>query len=123
MLLFERVEEFSLKDLLSELLEKSKRKSLKGKRFEFQALNYEFVNGDLYVKKVNNYDTLLIGSQVLKVNDEPVGKILGKYKKTIASDGYNTTFYNRFMAQHFGKLYNQENQQNRAVLSHLIIFL
>ncbi|MCB0470441.1 MAG: hypothetical protein KDC51_07765, partial [Flavobacteriaceae bacterium] len=56
-------------------------------------------------KKVNNYDTLLIGSQVLKVNDEPVDKILGKYKKTIASDGYNTTFYNRFMAQHFGKLY------------------
>ena len=86
-------------------LEKSKRKSLKGKRFEFQALNYEFVEGKLYVKKVNNYDTLLIGSQVLKVNDEPVGKILGKYKKTIASDGYNTTFYNRFMAQHFGKLY------------------
>lgn len=86
-------------------LSKAKRKSLKGKRFEFYALGYEYVDEGLFVKGTNNYDSLLVGSRIVKVNDEPVGKLFEKFKKSISSDGYNATFYNRFVSQHFDRLY------------------
>jgi len=49
---------------------------------------------------------LIVGSRVVKVEEESVDKLFENYRQLLASDGYNTTFYNRFIAQHFNKLYS-----------------
>lgn len=89
-----------------ERLEKEKRRSLKNKRFQFYALSFEYADDGLFVKKVNNYDTLVVGNRMVKVDEEPIAELFENYKQLLASDGYNTTFYNRFIAQHFNKLYS-----------------
>ena len=77
---------------------KKERKALRKKEFEFYKLDFEYLDDALWVKGARK-DSALIGSQVLKIGNEDPNDLIKKYKTQIASDGYNTTLYDRAMSK------------------------
>lgn len=84
---------------------KKERKAIKKKKFEFYDLDFEYLEDKLWVK--NNYgkDSTLVGNEVVSINNESARKLVETYKTRFASDGYNTTLYDRFVGKAFTALY------------------
>ncbi|MFD2550863.1 S41 family peptidase [Bizionia sediminis] len=83
---------------------KSERRVLGKSKFEFYDLEFKYLDSALYVSNTKP-DSLLLGSQVLAVGGDPVSTLIEKYKTLFASDGYNTTLFNRQIGSSFHKLY------------------
>ncbi len=84
---------------------KKERKELNKKKFEFSSLNFEHLDNAIWVKSTLGEDSTVVGSRVLKIDDEPMENLVDEYKKYFASDGYNTTFHNKKMARSFYNYY------------------
>ncbi|WP_459211748.1 S41 family peptidase [Aquimarina rhabdastrellae] len=80
---------------------KKERKAILKKKFEFNDLEFEYLNNGLWITNTRGKDSTVIGSEIVKVEGEPIPSIIDAYKKRMASDGYNTTFYNRIIAFRF----------------------
>ncbi len=62
--------------------------------------DYELFDNKLYIVKNNSKDsTVYPGTEVLSVNVVKPGDIIGIYRNTFCSDGYNRTFVNRRLAK------------------------
>lgn len=84
---------------------KKERKAINKKKFEFASLNFEHLDNGLWIKSTLGEDSTVIGSRVLRIDNEPVDMLLDKYKKYFSSDGYNQTFYNKKAALGFYRFY------------------
>ncbi|APY11940.1 peptidase S41 [Seonamhaeicola sp. S2-3] len=92
----------------SKQFNKQERKELKKKKFEFYDLDFEYLEGKLWVKANRGKDSLLVGSEVVSINDEPAKKLVETYKTRFSSDGYNTTLYNRYVSKGFAYYYYKD---------------
>jgi C-terminal processing protease CtpA/Prc len=82
----------------------------KKQKFEFYALDFEFLQNKLYIISSNGLDTTLIGAEVLGIADESITSLVKKYKNWFSSDGYNTTFYNKRIGLQFKNLYYKDKR-------------
>tara|TARA_R110000796_G_scaffold41772_4_gene103611 strand:- start:219496 stop:221082 length:1587 start_codon:yes stop_codon:yes gene_type:complete len=89
----------------SKKYKKKERKELVKKKFEFYDLEFENVKDAFLVKTTYGKDSTLIGDEVLEINEEPIKNLVENYKKLFSSDGYNTTFYDKFIALRFSSFY------------------
>jgi len=87
---------------------KKERKVLMKKEFEFSDLEFEQVDDAFLIKDNFGIDSTIIGAEVLKINEEPIAQIVSDYKKLMSSDGFNTTFQERYIALRFSGLYFKE---------------
>ncbi|WP_010182581.1 S41 family peptidase [Aquimarina agarilytica] len=82
------------------------KKQYKKTSFDFNKLDFEYVtNAFLISANYNKTGKEIVGSEVIRVNNEPIQQIIQQSKKRFASDGYNTTFHNRIIAHHFSGMY------------------
>lgn len=86
---------------------KKESKVLNKKKFEFYELDFEYLDEALWVTGARS-DSALIGSQVLKIDNESPNDLIKKYQSQIASDGYNTTLYDRAVSKGFARLYYRD---------------
>ncbi len=84
------------------------RKKLLKQKFEFYDLDFEYLEGKLWVKANRGKDSLLTGSEVIAIDGEPAVELVETYKKRFASDGYNTTLHNRFVSKGFAVYYYKD---------------
>lgn len=84
------------------------KKELLKKKFEFYQLDFEFLEDDLWIVNTNGIDSTLVGSKVIKIENDSVVKLINNYKKLFSSDGYNTTFKNRFIGLRFSGFYYKD---------------
>ena len=84
---------------------KKERKTLNKQKFEFYDLDFEYLENKLWVKNNFGKDSTLIGNEVVSIDNEPALKLINTYKTRFASDGYNTTLYNRFVSKGFSTFY------------------
>ncbi|GAA4945403.1 S41 family peptidase [Algibacter agarivorans] len=87
---------------------RKERKLLLKKKFEFYDLDFEYLENKLWVKNTRGKDSTLTGSEVVSIDGEPASKLVDIYKKRFASDGYNTTMYNRAVGKVFSTLYYKD---------------
>jgi len=87
---------------------KKERKALKDKKLTFNTLDFEYLENKLWVKNAQGKDTTLIGSELIKINDETPQDLIEKYNNLITSDGYNTTLYNTFVGSRFVSYYAKD---------------
>ena len=80
-------------------------KLIKKKKFEIYDLDFEIFKDSLWIVNSQGLDTTIIGSKVLKVNDEPVSSLITNYKSLFTSDGYNTTFQKKMIGARFSSYY------------------
>jgi hypothetical protein len=89
---------------------KEERKVRANQKLEFSNLDFEEFNNKVYISNViDKRDSLLIGAEVVKINDVPVHKLVNKYKTYFASDGYNKTLKKRFVNNSFKSYYYVDN--------------
>lgn len=81
------------------------KRELKKMKFEFYQLEFEYLNDALWIVNTHNVDATLAGSKVLTIENDTVNNLIGKYKTLFSSDGYNTTFKNRFIGLRFSSFY------------------
>lgn len=82
----------------------------------FAKYSFDYRDDKLYVKKGFETDsTLRKGYEIIEANHININDLLKKYKPTIGSDGYNTTFQPRSMAKEFPKIFFIENGYTEKV--------
>lgn len=84
---------------------RKERKVLKKKKFEFYDLDFEYLSNALYVKSTKGKDSTLVGNEVLKIENESAIHLVDTFKTQFASDGYNTSLYNRYAGKNFKTFY------------------
>lgn len=87
---------------------KKERKDLKKKKLGFYDLDFEYLENILFVKRTFGKDTLLVGAEVVTINGEEASDLIETYKTRFASDGYNTTLYNRYVGKSFSRFYYKD---------------
>lgn len=85
--------------------EKKERRKLNKLRFDISYLDFEYLENKLFIANALGKDSVLINAEVLKIEDETPQDLIKKYKRIIASDGYNTTFHNRVVGNRFMRYY------------------
>lgn len=87
---------------------KKERKANAKTTFDINNIDTEYVEDKLIIRNARKNDSLLKNAEILEVNGKPVKDLLTKYKKTVASDGYNTTFHDRVLGFRFLRYYNRD---------------
>lgn len=87
---------------------KKERKLLKKQKFEFYDLDFEYIDHKLWVKHTRGKDTSMVGSEVVKIENDLSSDLVELYKTRFASDGYNTTLHNRFVSKGFSNFYYKD---------------
>lgn len=89
-----------------EKLSKKEQKLLKKKgKSAFSQFDFEFIDNKLIILKNRSRYDIKENSEVIAINNENPADLISIYKKRIASDGYNTTFYNKYLGRSFGTFY------------------
>ncbi|MEH1008259.1 S41 family peptidase [Winogradskyella sp. ECml5-4] len=89
----------------SQRFDRKARKALRGSKFDITNLDFEYLDNKLFVTNARGKDSVLINAEVLKVEDESPQDLIKKYKRLIASDGYNTTLHQRVVGTRFMSYY------------------
>lgn len=84
---------------------RKERKALIEKKFEFYALDFEYLDKKLWVKRTYGKDSSLVGAEVVSIAGEPATELAETYKTRFASDGFNTTLHDRFVGKSFRAFY------------------
>lgn len=92
----------------NKLFTKKERKELKNKKFEFYDLEFDYLEGKLWVKDYKGKDSTLIGHEIVSINGEPASQLVETYKTRFASDGYNKTLHDRYVSKAFSAFYYKD---------------
>ena len=84
---------------------KKESKQLKKLKFEFYDLDFDYLQSKLWVKSNKGKDSLIIGSEVVKIEDDSISNLIKTYKNLFSSDGYNATLYDRSVGKYFSNFY------------------
>ncbi len=87
---------------------KKEREQLRKRKLEFFALDFEHLDGKLWVKRTRGKDSSVVGAEVVKIDNDSVFRLVETFKTRFASDGYNTTLHNRFVAKQFSNFYYKD---------------
>lgn len=87
---------------------KKERKKLKKQKFEFYDLDFEYLDNKLWVSNTKGDDLILIGSEVVKIENENTNYLSNIYKTRFSSDGQNKTLYDRYLGKAFSTLYYKD---------------
>lgn len=81
------------------------RKVLLKKKFEFYDLDFEYRGKKLYVNRTIGKDSSFVGAEVIDIAGESPTDLAETYKTRFASDGFNTTLFDRFVGKGFRAFY------------------
>jgi C-terminal processing protease CtpA/Prc len=87
---------------------KKERKQLKNKKFEFYDLDFDYLEGKLWVRDYRGKDSTLVGNEIVSINEESALKLVESYKTRFSSDGYNRTLYDRYVSKGFSVFYYRD---------------
>lgn len=88
--------------------ERKEYKVLSKQEFTFTDLDFDYLEDALLVTNIRSKDSFLLGSEVVKIEDEKISDLIAKYKTQITSDGYNTTLHDRVLGKRFAGYYNSD---------------
>ncbi|NQY29398.1 MAG: peptidase S41 [Flavobacteriaceae bacterium] len=95
---------------------KAARKERVKQKFEFNNLDFEEFHNKVFVTHViDEKDSLLVGAEVVMIENELAYDLVHKFKNYFASDGYNKTLQKRFVKNRFRSFY----YVNRGVIDSL----
>ena len=87
---------------------KKERKALLKKKLEFNDLRFEYLDDKLWVSRTIGKDSSLVGAEVVSLDDEKATDLINKYNSWYASDGYNTTLFDKFAGKRFKGFYYRD---------------
>lgn len=88
-------------------LSKKEQKLLKKRgKSPFSQLDLELIDNKLIIlKNRSRHATIKETAEIVSINNENPVELINQYKRRVSSDGYNQTFYNRYLGKYFGNFY------------------
>ena len=86
----------------------------------FSQLDFEFIDNKLIILKNRSRHNIKDNTEVVLVNNERPADLIKVYKTRISSDGYNTTFYNKYLGKNFGVFYTLDKGKVQDSLQLLV---
>ncbi|WP_100612748.1 S41 family peptidase [Confluentibacter lentus] len=80
-------------------------KKLKKQKFEFYDLDLDYLQNKLWVKGVKGRDSSVVGSEVIKIENDSISDLIKAYKNRFSSDGFNATLHDRSVGKYFSSFY------------------
>ncbi|PKQ46306.1 S41 family peptidase [Confluentibacter flavum] len=80
-------------------------KKLKKQKFEFYDLDFDYQQSKLWVKGNKGKDSSIVGSEVVKIENDSISNLIRAYKNRFSSDGYNATLHDRSVGRYFSSFY------------------
>lgn len=74
----------------------------------FSQLDFEYIDNKLIISKNRSRHNIKANTEVVSINSEKPSDLISLFSKRMASDGFNTTFFNRISAMAFGKYYTYD---------------
>ncbi|NHM01447.1 S41 family peptidase [Flavobacterium difficile] len=71
----------------------------------FSQFDFEYIENKLFITKNRSRHNIKEMTQVVSVNGEAPNELLSTFKKRVASDGYNQTFFNHYLGRYFGTFF------------------
>lgn len=93
----------------NEKLTKKERKLYKDKTFAFYTMDFEYYDEKLWLTRAKGKDSLIIGSEVVAIENKSPKDLIEKYNRLIASDGYNKTLFDGIVGSRFTRFYMKNN--------------
>lgn len=90
---------------LKKYSKKEQKQLLKKGKSAFSQFDFEFIDNKLIIIKNRSRYQIKENTEVVSINNENPADLITLYKKRIASDGYNTTFHNRYVGKSFAMFY------------------
>lgn len=88
---------------------KEELKKLEKQKGLFSRMNYVIENNRIFVKdNADKFGGLLVGTEILEINDIPISQYLTKYNTFVNGDGYNTTFHKYSLAKRWANFFTIE---------------
>ena len=78
----------------TEQFDRKERKSLNKMKFDITNLNFEYLDGKLIVVEAKGNDSLLVGSEVIMIQNEKPTDLINQYKKRFAFGHYGCLGFN-----------------------------
>ena len=104
-------------------LSKKEQQLLKKKgKSAFSQFDFEFIDNKLIILKNRSRFDIKENAEVVLVNNESPSDLIRIYKNRISSDGYNTTFYNKYLGKNFGVFYTLDKGKVQDSLQLLVKF-
>lgn len=88
---------------------KKEMKRFRDKTFPFYSMDFEYLEEKLWVIGALEKDTVLIGSEVIAIENRSPKELIKKYNTLIASDGYNQTLFQGMVGSRFSNFYIKNN--------------
>lgn len=83
----------------------------------FSQFEFMMFDDKLYVAKNNSTDsTIIVGSQIVRIDSVSTDGLLKEYRKLMTSDGFNTTFYKHQLPKKFSSFYVYDNGVKDSLL-------
>ncbi len=96
---------------------KEEKKAKKKSENPFKPLNIQNINTKLFIKKNYGKDsTLIVGSEIISINNENTQDLVKSFQKLSTGDGYNKTFIPKITSRHFGSYYLNTHQRKDSIL-------
>src|SRR5690606_24798461 len=80
-------------------------KKLKKQKFEFNDLDFDYLQNKLWVMSNKGKDSFMVGSEVIKIENDSISSLIRTYKNRFSSDGYNATLHDRSVGKYFSSFY------------------
>ena len=80
-------------------------KQLKKRKFEFNDLDFDYLQNKLWVMGNKGTDSSLVGSEVIKIENDSISHLIKTYKNRFSSDGFNVTLHDRSVGKYFSSFY------------------
>ena len=68
----------------------------------FSQFDFEYIDNKLIIIKNRSRHNIKTNTEVVSINSENPSDLISIYSKRIASDGFNTTFFNRYLGKFIG---------------------
>lgn len=88
---------------------KKELKKYKEKTFPFYTMDFEYLEEKLWLIGATGKDSLLIGSEIIAIEENKPKELIEKYNTFIASDGFNQTLFKGFVGSRFSSFYIKNN--------------
>src|SRR5690606_12657320 len=95
--------------------DRKERKEYKDKTFPFYTMDFEYLDEKLWLTGAKDNDSLLVGSEVLAIENEKPKEIIEKYNTMIASDGFNKTLFDGIVGSRFARYYIKNNGRQDSI--------
>lgn len=84
---------------------RKERKEFRDKKFAFNSMEFEYLDEKLWLIDAKGADSILVGSEIIKIEEETPTFLVNKYNTLIASDGFNKTLFDKMVGSRFSRYY------------------